>query len=125
MEAPIITLEDLLGRPSVETNHNRQLVFAACNATAAEAEAVEAHVRRCLLCPMLSQTRPVQHDAREELLKAVLDELHNTSGGLQTSDEDGANYAPLGSAVEPALAVTTAWCFTESSQISPQLGVTS
>ena len=126
-DAPIISLDDLIARPGTNSSALvRPLLFDRCRATTAEIEMVEQHVRRSLLCPLLvSNAQLPPHEAREELLRAVLDELHNHAdtgaAAAERNDSSGegtmpsASRPPLGEALRPTLALRMALSDVEAS----------
>ena len=83
------------------------------------ARAVEELVRRCLLCPVLchaqvgvAQQAP-PHEAREELLRAILDELysrHSIGDRERTASNAGSGpvAATLAATTKPGLAASMA-----------------
>ena len=126
-DAPIISLDDLIARPGTNSSALvRPLLFDRCRATTAEIEMVEQHVRRSLRCPLLvSNAQLPPHEAREELLRAVLDELHNHAdtgaAAAERNDSSGegtmpsASRPPLGEALRPTLALRMALSDVEAS----------
>ena len=75
-DVPILSLEQLVadGSPkSVRDEPSLEVVFASCQASAEECEGCLSRVRRCLLCPMLTETPT--HAARAVLFDAIAREL--------------------------------------------------
>jgi hypothetical protein len=70
---PVIAFEDLILGQRAATPIEAAVVFDRCEATAEEIDACEAHLRRCLVCPVTA--RPPAYAARAELLEAVLYEM--------------------------------------------------
>ena len=75
-DVPILSLEQLVadGSPkSVRDEPSLEVVFASCQASAEECEGCLSRVRRCLLCPMLTETPT--HAALAVLFDAIAREL--------------------------------------------------